>query len=164
MKEGEHMSTNKDVVSMLLEYMDGHLEEDLNLEHIARKAGYSKYHLSRMFHAKVGCTIHQYVKNKRLEKAAEQLIITSKTIAEIAFISGYESQQSFTYAFKKLYLESPQVYRRNRGILVFGQLHVMEHSNSIALSSRNNKTMAYMKRCIRYSIGKTVQMSEVKVA
>lgn len=114
------MSTDtvkKQVIQKVLYYINNHLEEDLNLDHIAKVAGYSKYHLSRIFSDTVGCTLHQYIKNKRLEKAAMQLMDTKLPITDIAFLSGYDSQQAFTLAFKQLYLESPNVYRRNRSLM-----------------------------------------------
>ena len=43
--------------------------------------------------------------------AAEKLVKTKKTIVEIAYEAGYNSQQSFTYAFHKFYGCPPQEYR-----------------------------------------------------
>lgn len=144
------MSTNNEVVSKIINYIDSHLDEDLNLDHISYQVGYSKYHLSRVFTKNIGCTLHQYIKNKRLENAANQLILTKLPIIEIAFISGYESQQSFTYAFKQLYMESPQVYRRKKSML------------QARLLSKGSKS--YHKMCIHYCHYSTFLQGGVKAA
>ncbi|BCN29474.1 helix-turn-helix transcriptional regulator [Anaeromicropila herbilytica] len=106
------MKANTIVITEIQDYIDKHLEEELNLNCIAEKVGYSKYHLSRIFAKEVGCTMHQYIKNKRLDHAANCLAKTQMPIVEIAFRSGYDSQQAFTYAFKQIYLVSPQIYRK----------------------------------------------------
>ena len=107
------MKTNVDVIPKVIDFIEEHLTtDDLDLEEIADIASYSKYHLHRLFSNIVGCTLHQYIQKRRLTEAARQLVYTDKSIIDIAFIAGYETQQSFTLAFKRLYQQSPQVYRK----------------------------------------------------
>lgn len=67
-----------------------------------------------MFENTANCTIYQYIKKRRLTEAARQLVYTKASIIDIAVNAGYESQQSFSSAFKKMYRKSPQEYRRNK--------------------------------------------------
>lgn len=113
------MSTNIDVIHEIVEYIDGHLEERLDLDSICRRSGYSKYHLSRIFSGIVGLPLHNYIKRRRLTEAARLLVFTNKPILEIAFFSGYESQQSFTVGFKALFKCSPQAFRKKREFYPF---------------------------------------------
>lgn len=106
------MSTNIEIIHEVVEYIDGHLEERLDLDTLYRVSGYSKYHLSRTFSGIVGLSIHNYIKRRRLTEAARLLIFTDKPIIEIVFLSGYETQQSFTVAFKTLFKCSPQAFRK----------------------------------------------------
>lgn len=109
------MKAHKDVILKVIDFIEENLTyDDLDLDKISDIARYSKFHLHRMFSDIVGCTIHQYIQKRRLTEAARQLVYTDNSIIDIAFISGYETQQSFTLAFKKLYQESPQVYRKRR--------------------------------------------------
>ncbi|WP_297428583.1 helix-turn-helix domain-containing protein [Clostridium sp.] len=110
------MKTNSDVISKVIDFIEEHLtdEEELDLAKIADIASYSKFHLHRIFSQIVGCTMHQYIQRRRLTEAARQLVYTDKSIIDIASISGYETQQSFTLAFKRFYQESPQVYRKRK--------------------------------------------------
>ncbi len=103
----------EELVNHVAEYIEQHLTDDLNLNDIARAADYSKFHLNRVFARYTGCTIGQYVKNRKLTEAARLLVNTDKSIIDIAFLSGYASQQSFTDAFKELYLITPYKYRKN---------------------------------------------------
>ena len=64
-----------------------------------------------MFTETVGLTIHDYVQRRQLTEAAKLLVFSDKPIIEIAFICGYESQQSFTTAFTAMYKTSPAYYR-----------------------------------------------------
>ena len=105
------MEKQKDVVQEVIDYIETNLEEELDLDHIAEKAGSSKFYLNRIFTEYTGITIHKYLQNRRLTVAAERLVKTDKPIIEIAYDAGYDTQQSFSYAFKQAYLYPPKVYR-----------------------------------------------------
>lgn len=107
------MSKRKETVSEIVDYIEEHLQENLDLDVIAKQAGYSKFYLERMFTKENGSTIYQYIKKRRLTEAARQLVFTDKPIIEIAFGARYESQQAFTHAFRTLYQVTPGIYREN---------------------------------------------------
>ena len=106
------MKTNLDTIQEVVAYIDAHLEERLDLDSLCKAAGYSKYHLGRMFSNIVGFSIHTYIQRRRLTEAAGLLIFTDKSILEIALLAGYETQQSFTVGFKALFKCSPQSFRK----------------------------------------------------
>lgn len=112
------------VVQKIIDYIEKNLEEDLNLDTISKDIGYSKFYLNRVFTEYTGITIHRYLQNRRLAVAAEKLAGSDKPILQIAYEAGYDSQQSFSYAFKRVYLYSPKKYRE-RGILIPGQDRIM---------------------------------------
>lgn len=100
-------------VTSVIEYIEDHLSDKLDLEVVANAVHYSKYHLHRVFTNTVGLTIHNYVQRRQLTEAAKLLVYTNKPIIEIAFIARYESQQSFTAVFKSMYKKSPNQYRKD---------------------------------------------------
>lgn len=108
------MENNLLNITRIVGYIETHLEDKLDLENLAREAGYSKYHLHRMFTSVVGFTVHSYVQRRRLTEAARLLIFTNQSIMEIALFAGYETQQSFSVAFKALFDCSPQALRKKR--------------------------------------------------
>ena len=98
-------------IETVIDYIESHLDEKLDLEKVSEAVHYSKYHLHRMFTNTVGMTIHDYVQRRRLTEAAKLLVFSSKPIIEVAFFCGYESQQAFSTAFKSMYKVPPAQYR-----------------------------------------------------
>ncbi len=101
------------VVNALIDYIEGHLAEKIDLDDIADAVHYSKYHLHRMFTDVVGITVHDYIQRRQLTEAAKLLIFSKKPIMEIALHAGYGSQEAFTKIFKAMYKKSPLQFRRN---------------------------------------------------
>lgn len=120
------MKDPKDVVKEVIDYIENNLEEELNLDMISKNIGYSKFHLNRIFTECTGVTIYKYLQNRRLTVAAEKLVKSDKTIMQIAYEAGYDSQQSFSYAFKQVYSYPPKVYR-DIGIFIPKQGRIFMH-------------------------------------
>lgn len=99
------------IVSQAIRYIEGNLYEKLDLDTVATALHYSKYHLHRIFTKTVGLTIHDYAKRRQLTEAAKLLVFSKKPIIEIAFMSGYESQQAFSDIFKAMYKTAPAEFR-----------------------------------------------------
>lgn len=100
-------------IEAVIDFIENHLNEKLGLETVAEAVHYSKYHLHRMFTETVGMTIHDYISRRQLTEAAKLLIFGEKSIMEIAFSCGYESQQAFTSVFKMMYKLPPAQYREH---------------------------------------------------
>lgn len=105
------MNPRQEAVKKTIDYIEKHIEQEMELDKIARHAGYSKFHLNRIFTEETGTTIHKYLQLRRLTLAAEKLAKTEIPIAQIACEAGYSSQQAFSLAFKKTYLYPPKLYR-----------------------------------------------------
>ncbi|NTV78575.1 MAG: AraC family transcriptional regulator, partial [Clostridiales bacterium] len=106
------MDNNVQVLRFVIEYIEEHIREQISLDEVSKAAGYSKYHLHRMFTVVIGMTMHQYIKRRQLTEAAKSLIFSKETIIQIALDSGYDSQQAFLLAFKEMYRLTPQKFRR----------------------------------------------------
>ena len=115
-------------IETVIDYIESHLDEKLDLEKVSEAVHYSKYHLHRMFTNTVGMTIHDYVQRRQLTEAAKLLVFSSKPIIEVAFLCGYESQQAFTSAFKSMYKVPPSQYR-DKGTFYPLQLRFSLHKN-----------------------------------
>lgn len=77
------MDINLLKINHLIDYIENHLEDKLDLDSLSQEAGYSKYHLHRMFTNIVGFTVHSYIKRRKLTEASRLLIFTDKPIIEI---------------------------------------------------------------------------------
>ncbi len=115
------MKESSKIIERTIHFIEQHLQEDLNLNDIAKHTGYSKFHLNRIFSETVGCTIHKYIQKRRLTEAAKMLVYTDLPIAQVALEANYESQQAFTLAFRQLYRKTPQIYRET-GVFLPKQL------------------------------------------
>ncbi len=101
------------IIRDLLIWLESHLDQPLSLDNVAAKAGYSKWHLQRMFKDVTGHAIGAYLRARRLSKAAVALRLTSRPILDIALQYRFDSQQTFTRAFKKQFAQTPAWYRRS---------------------------------------------------
>jgi AraC family transcriptional regulator len=97
-----------------IEYIDLNLDKKIELKELADNVFMSKYHFHRVFHAAVGEPVAEYIRKKRLMKAANELVSTEDKIVDIAFRYQFNSQEVFTKAFKRLYGMPPREFRRNR--------------------------------------------------
>ena len=127
-----HTPTNIEEIAAVIDYIESHLDGKLELETVAEAVHYSKYHLHRLFTETVGMTIHDYVQRRQLTEAAKLLVFSDKPIIEIAFICGYESQQSFSLAFKAMYKSPPAEYREERSFYPL-QLRFILHRRTTAM-------------------------------
>ena len=115
-------------IETVIDYIESHLDEKLDLEKVSEAVHYSKYYLHRMFTNTVGMTIHDYVQRRQLTESAKLLVFSSKPIIEVAFSCGYESQQAFSSAFKSMY-KVPPVQYRDKGSFYPLQLKFVLHKN-----------------------------------
>ena len=101
-------------IAAVISYIEAHLQEKLDLDRVAEGAGYSKYHLHRMFTETAGITLHDYIQRRRLTQAARLLVCSEQPILDISLAAGYESQQSFASVFKAMYKQTPLQYRQGQ--------------------------------------------------
>ncbi|QBD80625.1 AraC family transcriptional regulator [Ktedonosporobacter rubrisoli] len=92
-----------------IDFIEDHLQEELTLEVLAKIAGFSPYHYSRVFHAYVGKPVMEYVTCRRLAYATLELV-GQKRIIDIALDYGFATHHGFAKAFRKVYGCSPRMY------------------------------------------------------
>ncbi len=95
-----------------VEYIEGHLNEDIGLREVSRAAGYSYCHMTRLFTAAMGESVGRYINRRRLYSASEKLIRSDRRVLDIALDSGFASSEAFSRAFKAAFGMSPAAYRK----------------------------------------------------
>lgn len=90
---------------------DARYREPLDVDDLAAAAKLSRAHFSREFRRAFGESPHQYLLTRRLQRAAELLVTTDWSVAEICFSVGLSSVGSFTTSFTRAYGRPPTAYR-----------------------------------------------------
>lgn len=94
-----------------IDYIYDNLNQNLHVDVIAKHVQMTPSYLSRLFSREVGISISAYIKNLRLDTAAQMLIYSDYEISEIAAYFLFSSQSHFTTAFQKKYGITPKRYR-----------------------------------------------------
>jgi AraC-like DNA-binding protein len=91
-------------------YIDDNYHESIDLKEISQQAFLSRFHFHRLFTRIYRRTPHQYLTQKRLDKARD-LLSENKPVTEVCNEVGFESIGSFSVLFKKEIGFAPQYYR-----------------------------------------------------
>ena len=92
--------------------MDRSYAEPLDLDALARRAGYSRYHFLRAFRDAYVETPRTYLTRRRIERAKDLLRSANLTVTEICFLVGFSSLGSFSSRFRELVGDSPSEFQR----------------------------------------------------
>ena len=88
------------------------IEEKIEYRELAKILGTSSYTLQRIFVFLTGITLTEYIRKRRLSKAAEELVLTDIKIIDLSLKYQYDSPIAFSNAFKKMHGISPQNLRK----------------------------------------------------
>jgi AraC family transcriptional regulator len=96
----------------VLEHIDRHLDERLELESLARVANFSSFHFHRLFAAWMGETLGDYLRRRRLEVGALRLAAQPRVpVLQVALSVGFGSAEAFARAFKARFGDTPSGWR-----------------------------------------------------
>jgi AraC-like DNA-binding protein len=93
-------------------YIDECYDLPLDLTEISKQACLSRYHFLRLFRDTFNTTPHQYLIQRRIEKANELLRVRSLSVTDVCFEVGFQSLGSFSSLFRKCVGHAPINYRR----------------------------------------------------
>jgi len=96
----------------VLEHIDRRLDQQLELDALARVANFSSFHFHRLFTAWFGETLGDYVRRRRLETAALRLVAQPRLpVLQVALSVGFGSTEAFARAFKARFGSTPTQWR-----------------------------------------------------
>ncbi len=100
------------------DFIDEYADQPLDLRQIAREASFSRYHFLRLFRATFDQTPHQYLMQRRIERAKTLLGMGELSVTEVCFAVGFQSPGSFSSLFRRCAGYAPKEYRARifRGI------------------------------------------------
>jgi len=94
----------------VVQYIEEHYSEELSLEKLSKVASFSKYHFHRIFKSIINETLGEYIRKVRLQNSTRKLVTSKESITQIALDSGYETNASFSKAFKERFGMSPRSF------------------------------------------------------
>ncbi len=106
-KKQEHLA----VIQNVMDYIDQHYMEELDLNRIAAQAGFSKYHFARLFKQYTNTTFHRFLCLKRIDMAERLMANGDRSIAKIALQVGFASIPTFNRVYKSVRNYTPSEYR-----------------------------------------------------
>ncbi|HEY3575704.1 MAG TPA: AraC family transcriptional regulator [Arthrobacter sp.] len=104
------------VLNRLVDFIETHLSEEIEVTGLASSLGTTEYHLRRMFSSLAGMPLSEYVRRRRMGVAAADVVGNGELLG-IAVRYGYGSAEAFSRAFRSVHGVSPGDVRRNGGPL-----------------------------------------------
>ncbi len=103
-------------INFVLDFIEKNLDTELSLENLSEKAHYSPYHFHRVFLTVVSERLNEYINRKRLERIAAILLVEPNILLKnLVYQYGFNSDNSFSRAFKKYYGVSPTKFKSEGG-------------------------------------------------
>ncbi|BCN29898.1 AraC family transcriptional regulator [Anaeromicropila herbilytica] len=95
-----------------INYMEAHLLDEINYEDVARQVNMSSYNFHRTFSFMAGMTANEYIRNRRLSLAGQELLEKNGKVIDIALKYGYDTPESFTKAFTRFHGVAPKYAKK----------------------------------------------------
>ncbi len=96
-----------------INYIENHLTDEIDVELVAKEAACSEFYFQRIFSILCGITLGDYIRNRRLTLAGNELCISDSKVINIALKYGYESPESFTRAFTRFHGITPSEAKKD---------------------------------------------------
>lgn len=98
-------------IANAIAFIEEHLTEELDIAEIAEQAYVSSFYFQKIFGVLCGFTVGEYIRNRRLTLAAQELCAAPIKVIDVALKYGYDSPDSFARAFMKFHGVSPSAAR-----------------------------------------------------
>ncbi len=99
-------------IANALDYIESNLTEQISIDEVASRAYVSSFYFQKIFAALCGFTVTEYIRNRRLTLAAQDLCSTNAKVIDVALRYGYNSPDSFTKAFIAFHGVSPSTAKK----------------------------------------------------
>ena len=94
-------------LSKAIQYIEAHLTANITVNQVAKRAYVSTSHFQLIFHVVMGVTVGEYIRNRRLSQAAQDLLQPGSKVIDIATRYKYDTPESFSKAFTRFHGVAP---------------------------------------------------------
>lgn len=106
-----------EAIGVAVQYIEEHITEELSVDEIAKRVGLSSFYFQKGFAIICGFSLTEYIRNRRLALAGNDLASGDEKVIDIALKYGYESPDSFTKAFTRFHGVTPTQVRKEHPVL-----------------------------------------------
>jgi len=104
-------------ISKAVAYIENHITEEITVEDVAKEVYISPFYFQKGFSLLCGFTVSEYIRNRRLSLAGNELATSEKKVIDVALKYGYDSPDSFTKAFTRFHGVTPSMVQKNETML-----------------------------------------------
>lgn len=102
-----------DRIAGAIRYMNRNLSRPVSVQAVAKAVSLSPSHFSRQFKSHTGYSPYEYIVLRRIDRAKHLLTSTNLSVKEIAYATGYNSEENFIHGFQKNVGISPSLFRKH---------------------------------------------------
>ena len=143
-------------IQKAVDYIEEHITDELNYNEIARQAMCSPYYFQKIFGILCGITVGEYIRNRRLSLAGNEIAKTGTKVIDIALKYGYESPESFTRAFVRFHGVTPsEVRQKSCELRSFSRLKVqiiLKGGNSMNYKIITKNAFTVLEKVERHTV------------
>ena len=149
------MSCDENVITKAVRFIEANLKEDIRVSDIAGETSYSESHFTRLFTNLTGETPGAYLRKRRLQKAARE-ILAGKSILDTAFDFHFGSQEAFTRSFRTHFKITPGFYVKLGADIAantlnsFKEEEMTKRLENLRWPARWNTHLGCIKGCLDY--------------
>ena len=143
-------------IQKAIDYIENHLTEKLDYTKIAEQAICSPYYFQKIFVILCGMTVGEYIRNRKLTLAGNELMATDIKIIDLALKYGYEFPESFTRAFTNFHGVTPsEARKKNSQLKSFSRLKVqiiLKGGNSMDYKISSKKSFTVLEKIEQHMV------------
>lgn len=105
-------------IRAMIRYIEAHIrDEKVNYKEMEERVGFSEAYIRELFRRSTGCSLSRYVRNRKIQVSAFDLLHSDAAIMDIALQYGYTNHESYTRAFRKIVGMTPSCFRKERPVV-----------------------------------------------
>lgn len=137
-------------LNKIIDYIENHLEDKINYKDLSKMIGVNEYTFQRIFSLISNVSITEYIRNRRLSIAGQELYLNNKKVIDIAMKYQYNNATAFSRAFEKFHgIKPSEVKKSPKKLKMYTKLHFNEinkQNNNVEYKIiENNQMILYGK-------------------
>lgn len=147
-------------LNKIIEYIENHLEEKIEYKELSEIIGVNEYTFQRIFSLISNVSISEYIRNRRLSNAGQEIYLSNEKVIDVAIKYQYNNATSFSRAFEKFHGIKPSEVKKNpKKLKMYSKLHFNE-------MKEQNKNIEYKivekEQIILYGICKITNNKQIR--